>query len=225
MTNISHNLEQIRQQITTHAANCGREASQITLLAVSKTKPASAIEEAFASGQRDFGENYVQELAEKAETLKSLEITWHFIGPIQSNKTRQIAEHAHWVHSIDRAKIARRLSEQRPESMPPLKVCIQVNIDNSPTKSGVAESELGELIAEISALPHLSLQGLMAIPAPENAKDAFERLNDLAKSHKLNTLSMGMSGDWQEAIAAGSTMIRIGTAIFGERDYKVGAKA
>lgn len=225
MTNISHNLEQIRQQIATHAVSCEREASQITLLAVSKTKPVSAIEEAFAAGQRDFGENYAQELAEKAESLKSYEVTWHFIGPIQSNKTRQIAEYADWVHSVDRTKIAKRLSEQRPEGLAPLKVCIQVNIDNSSTKSGITESELGELINDIKALPRLSLQGLMAIPEPETSKEAFIKLSELAKSYKLTTLSMGMSGDWQEAVAAGSTMIRIGTAIFGERDYKVSAKA
>lgn len=225
MTNISHNLEQIRQQITSYAASCQRQASEITLLAVSKTKPASAIKEAYDAGQRNFGENYAQELAEKALELKDHCITWHFIGPVQSNKTRQIAEHAHWVHSVDRFKVAKRLNEQRPLALPPLKVCIQVNIDNSQTKSGIAESELEVLIAEINALPHLSLQGLMAIPEPENATHAFKKLSALAKRHNLGTLSMGMSGDWQEAVAAGSTMIRIGTAIFGERDYTVSTKS
>lgn len=221
MTNISHNLEQIRRQIATHANTCQRETSQITLLAVSKTKPASAIEEAYEAGQRDFGENYAQELAEKALALKDLMITWHFIGPIQSNKTRQIAEHAHWVHSVDRLKIAQRLNDQRPEGLEPLKVCIQVNIDNADTKSGISASELPELINNIQGLHNLSLQGLMAIPEPENTKDAFTELQALAQKHNLATLSMGMSSDWQEAIRAGSTMIRIGTAIFGKRDYKV----
>lgn len=219
MTNISHNLEQMQQQLAEHAARCGREACDITLLAVSKTKPVAAIEEAYHAGQHHFGENYAQEMAQKAEQLAQLDITWHFLGPIQSNKTRQIAEYAAWVHSIDRLKIAQRLNDQRPSHLPPLKVCIQVNIDNAPTKAGVQVCELDELLTAIRALPKLELMGLMAIPEPEHAPKAFTDLATLANDHQLPTLSMGMSGDWPQAVAAGSTIIRIGTAIFGERDY------
>jgi len=201
------------------------------LLAVSKTKPASAIEEAIAAGQRAFGENYVQEGIEKVRYFQKAgqnDLQWHFIGPLQSNKSRLVAEHFDWCHTVDRLRIASRLSEQRPAHLPPLNVLIQVNISDESSKSGIAPEDIDALAAEVAALPGLSLRGLMAIPAPESEyvrqfavaqqmAVAFARLKTRYPS--VDTLSLGMSDDMDAAIAAGSTMVRIGTAIFGARNY------
>lgn len=231
MNDIAHNLAQVRDKISAAASRCGRLSEEVTLLAVSKTKPASAVEEAMAAGQRAFGENYVQEGVEKIHFFQDKGITdlqWHFIGPLQSNKSRLVAEHFDWCHTVDRLKIATRLSEQRPAHLPPLNVLIQVNISDEQSKSGIEPEAVDALAAEVSALPNLCLRGLMAIPAPETEYDkqfavaqqmavAFARL----KTHypTVDTLSLGMSDDMEAAIAAGSTMVRIGTAIFGARDY------
>ncbi|WP_189623853.1 YggS family pyridoxal phosphate-dependent enzyme [Pseudocitrobacter faecalis] len=231
MNDIAHNLAQVRDKISAAASRCGRPSEEVTLLAVSKTKPASAVEEAMAAGQRAFGENYVQEGVEKIRFFQDKGITdlqWHFIGPLQSNKSRLVAEHFDWCHTVDRLKIATRLSEQRPAHLPPLNVLIQVNISDEQSKSGIEPEAVDALAAEVSALPNLCLRGLMAIPAPETEYDkqfavaqqmavAFARL----KTHypTVDTLSLGMSDDMEAAIAAGSTMVRIGTAIFGARDY------
>ncbi|MGX9743439.1 YggS family pyridoxal phosphate-dependent enzyme [Pseudocitrobacter corydidari] len=231
MNDIAHNLAQVRDKISAAASRCGRLSEEVTLLAVSKTKPASAVEEAMAAGQRAFGENYVQEGVEKIRFFQDKGITdlqWHFIGPLQSNKSRLVAEHFDWCHTVDRLKIATRLSEQRPAHLPPLNVLIQVNISDEQSKSGIEPEAVDALAAEVSALPNLCLRGLMAIPAPETEYDkqfavaqqmavAFARL----KTHypTVDTLSLGMSDDMEAAIAAGSTMVRIGTAIFGARDY------
>ncbi|GKP87405.1 YggS family pyridoxal phosphate enzyme [Klebsiella quasipneumoniae] len=201
------------------------------MLAVSKTKPASAIEEAIAAGQRAFGENYVQEGVEKINHFQQAGVSglqWHFIGPLQSNKSRLVAEHFDWCHTVDRLKIATRLNEQRPTHLPPLKVLIQINISDEQSKSGIPLEALDALAAEIAELPHLELRGLMAIPAPESEyvrqfavaqqmAVAFARLK--TRYPTVDTLSLGMSDDMEAAIAAGSTMVRIGTAIFGARDY------
>ena len=231
MNDIAHNLAQVRDKISAAAYRCGRLSEEVTLLAVSKTKPASAVEEAMAAGQRAFGENYVQEGVEKIRFFQDKGITtlqWHFIGPLQSNKSRLVAEHFDWCHTVDRLKIATRLSEQRPAHLPPLNVLIQVNISDEQSKSGIEPEAIDALAAEVSALPNLCLRGLMAIPAPETEYEkqfavaqqmavAFARL----KTHysTVDTLSLGMSDDMEAAIAAGSTMVRIGTAIFGARDY------
>lgn len=222
-------LNSVQQQIDAAAAAAGRPASEITLLAVSKTRPANELRDAYAAGQRHFGENYLQESLEKIEALSELnDITWHFIGPIQSNKTRPIAEHFHWVHSVDRIKIARRLSEQRPDNLAPLNICLQINIDGEESKAGCLPDDAQALADEIATLPNITLRGLMAIPQatsdPEQQANAFRRmqqlLTDLQPSHPdLDTLSMGMSGDMEAAIAQGATIVRIGTAIFGPRDY------
>ena len=196
---------------------------QSRLIAVSKTKPAAAITEAFQAGQRAFGENYVQELVSKATELQQLEgIEWHFIGPIQSNKTKDIALYADWVHSIDRLKIAERLSAQRPLDKAPLQVLLQVNISGEESKSGIEPDELLQLADAVAKLPQLSLKGLMAIPQPGKGAEAFEQMQKLSlqlqQQHPdAKELSMGMSDDWQEALRFGSTMIRLGTAIFGAR--------
>ncbi|MDX1304140.1 YggS family pyridoxal phosphate-dependent enzyme [Photobacterium sp.] len=233
MSSIKQNIEQVITQITSAAEKCGRATDSVQLLAVSKTKPIAAIDEAITAGHRAFGENYVQEGVEKvqhfADSPYADQLVWHFIGPIQSNKTRLIAEHFDWVHSIDRAKIARRLSEQRPTGLPPLNVLLQVNTSNEESKSGVSFAELPALADEIASMPNLVLRGLMSIPQQADSYDsqyaAFKSLADAqqqlrAKHPQLDTLSMGMSGDMEAAIAAGSTMVRIGTAIFGARDYK-----
>ena len=231
MNDIAHNLAQVRDKISGAAARCGRAPEEVTLLAVSKTKPASAIEEAIAAGQRAFGENYVQEGVEKISHFQQAGVSglqWHFIGPLQSNKSRLVAEHFDWCHTVDRLKIATRLNEQRPAHLPPLKVLIQINISDEQSKSGIPLEALDGLAAEIAELPHLELRGLMAIPAPESeyvrqfavARQmavAFARLK--TRYPTVDTLSLGMSDDMEAAIAAGSTMVRIGTAIFGERDY------
>ncbi|MEO0442858.1 MAG: YggS family pyridoxal phosphate-dependent enzyme [Pseudomonadota bacterium] len=222
---ISNNLAQIQQRIQQAAGKVNREAKSIELLAVSKTKAANALREAFAAGQRAFGENYLQEALEKQQALSDLAIEWHFIGPIQSNKTRDIARQFDWVHSVDRLKIARRLSEQRPNTLGPLNICLQINLDQEDSKSGLLLSELNALVDAIAGLPNLSLRGLMAIPAPrENYEQQLASLKRLAVAAgtfpEMDTLSMGMSDDLEAAIAAGSTIVRVGTAIFGQRDVQ-----
>ena len=204
------------------------DPGSVKLIAVSKTRPAGDIQTLAEIGQKDFGENYVQEAIEKITALADEDITWHFIGPIQKNKTKLIAQHFDWVHSIEREIIATRLNEQRPDNMPPLNVCIQMNIDREETKSGISPNDLPALAEQISQLPHLSLRGLMAIPsARENYSEqceTFTKLRDLLaqlqqRGYDVDTLSMGMTNDYEAAIASGSTMVRIGTAIFGPRQY------
>ena len=229
---ISENLQLVQHRIATSSQAGGRDPSSIALLAVSKTFDAQAVLTAAQAGQRAFGENYVQEAIDKISATRELnpdlQLEWHFIGPIQSNKTRQIAEHFDWVHSVDRLKIAQRLSEQRPADMPPLQICLQVNVSGEATKSGLEPDALLELAREVNALPNLRLRGLMAIPEPtedvEQQRAAFAKLrlmqNDLqAVGIQTDTLSMGMSADMDAAIAEGATIVRIGTAIFGGRDY------
>ncbi|TYL48928.1 YggS family pyridoxal phosphate-dependent enzyme [Marinomonas sp. IMCC 4694] len=226
---IKENLALVLRQIGQLEQEHHREAGCVRLLAVSKTKPLSALVAAYQAGHRAFGENYVQEAVEKSQALSHLaDIEWHFIGPIQSNKSRLIAESMDWVHSIDREKIARRLSEQRPKGLAPINVCIQVNISGEATKAGVALSELASMVALIDALPNLQLRGLMAIPAPQDSFDAqcvvyqplMHAFVELSQSDSMiDTLSIGMSGDLPAAIASGSTMVRVGTALFGARDY------
>lgn len=225
MSTIADNLSTLAGRIHSAAAASGRDPASIHLLAVSKTKPAAAVREAFAAGVRDVGENYLQEALGKQAQLSDLPLTWHFIGPIQSNKTRAIAEHFDWVHSVDRLKIAQRLSEQRPDHLPPLNLCLQVNVSGEDSKSGCTPEQLPALAQAISALPKLRLRGLMAIPEPTDdraAQDAaFARVRELQDSLGLglDTLSMGMSHDLESAIAQGATWVRIGTALFGARDY------
>ena len=226
MQNMEKNLERVRATIIEAATASKRDPDSILLLAVSKKKPASDIRRAYALGQRDFGENYLQEAQEKMQQLADLDIHWHFIGAIQSNKTRPIAEAFDWAHCIDRAKIAHRLSDQRPAGLPPLQVCIQVNLDHEDSKAGVELDEVPRLAAEIHRLPGIRLRGLMTIPAPRDSFDeqraTFARLAralEGLRQHGIDcdTLSMGMTQDMQAAIAEGSTLLRIGTAIFGER--------
>ncbi|NWB25750.1 YggS family pyridoxal phosphate-dependent enzyme [Pseudomonas gingeri] len=225
MTTIADNIASVAARISAAAQACGRDAADIRLLAVSKTKPAEAVREAHAAGLRDFGENYLQEALGKQAQLTDLPLCWHFIGPIQSNKTRAIAEHFDWVHSVDRLKIAQRLSEQRSADLPPLNICIQVNVSGEASKSGCTPADLPALVAAIGALPNLVLRGLMAIPEPTEeraAQDAaFATVRTLQDSLHLplDTLSMGMSHDLESAIAQGATWVRIGTALFGARDY------
>jgi len=211
------------------AAEAGRTASDVTLLAVSKTFAPDAIREAYHAGQIHFAESYVQEALNKIVALQDLPIEWHFIGPIQSNKTRAIAEHFAWVHSVDRLKIAERLSGQRPTHLPPLQVCLQVNISEEASKCGMPPGEVAQLAMQVAHLPHLDLRGLMAVPAPNNnvsaQRAAFAQLRELRDQLRqqglpLDTLSMGMSHDFPAAIAEGATMVRIGTAIFGNRIYE-----
>lgn len=224
---ISDNIAKLVERLRLTAQKSQRDEADIRLLAVSKTRPAEAIRLACQSGLSEFGENYLQEALEKIHLLRDLPLTWHFIGPIQSNKTRPIAEHFDWVHSIDRSRIARRLSEQRPAHLSPLQVCIQVNISGEASKSGVDPAELPALARDMLELPGLQLRGLMAIPAAtksfEQQRNAFarvrgalEELRELAPD--LDTLSMGMSGDMEAAIAEGATLVRIGTDIFGPRN-------
>ncbi|MBC3243490.1 YggS family pyridoxal phosphate-dependent enzyme [Pseudomonas lurida] len=225
MSTIADNIGQVSQRIRAAADAVQRDASIIHLLAVSKTKPAQAVREAYAAGMRDFGENYLQEALGKQAELTDLPLSWHFIGPIQSNKTRAIAENFAWVHSVDRLKIAQRLSEQRPADLPPLNICIQVNVSGEASKSGCTPADLPALANAISALPRLKLRGLMAIPEPTEdraAQDAaFATVRELQArlNLPLDTLSMGMSHDLESAIAQGATWVRIGTALFGARDY------
>jgi len=225
MSTIADNIGLVSERIRAAANAVQRDANSIHLLAVSKTKPAQAVREAYAAGMRDFGENYLQEALGKQAELTDLPLSWHFIGPIQSNKARAIAENFAWVHSVDRLKIAQRLSEQRPADLPPLNICIQVNVSGEASKSGCTPADLPALANAISALPRLKLRGLMAIPAPtedRTAQDAaFATVRDLQASLNLplDTLSMGMSHDLESAIAQGATWVRIGTALFGARDY------
>ncbi len=228
MTAILSNLQATRQAIA-HAANAAhRNAAEVRLLAVSKTFPAASVREAYLAGQTAFGENYLQEALDKIHALSDLPLEWHFIGPIQSNKTRAIAENFAWVHSVDRLKIAERLSTQRPPQLPPLNVCLQVNVSGEESKSGIAPEEAGQLAREVARLPHLRLRGLMSIPAPATGETAqrapFARMRELlgqlnSQGMALDTLSMGMSYDYPAAILEGATIVRIGTAIFGNRDY------
>ncbi|MCQ9470665.1 YggS family pyridoxal phosphate-dependent enzyme [Pseudomonas alliivorans] len=225
MSTIAANISTLEQRIRTASLAARRDPASVGLLAVSKTKPSSALREAYAAGLRDFGENYLQEALGKQTELADLPLCWHFIGPIQSNKTRAIAENFAWVHSVDRLKIAQRLSEQRPEGLEPLNICIQVNVSGEASKSGCTPEDLPALAAAISALPRLKLRGLMAIPEPteDQAEQAaaFAAVRTL-QDHldlPLDTLSMGMSHDLEAAIAQGATWVRIGTALFGARDY------
>ncbi|MFZ3024932.1 YggS family pyridoxal phosphate-dependent enzyme [Pseudomonas sp.] len=225
MSTIAENIAKVGERIRAAAHASGRDLDHIGLLAVSKTKPAAAVREAYAAGIRDFGENYLQEALEKQAELSELPLIWHFIGPIQSNKTKPIAEHFAWVHSVDRLKIAQRLSEQRPTGLPPLNICLQVNVSAEASKSGCAPAELAALAQAVSQLPNLRLRGLMAIPEPTDdvaaQRAAFARLRELRNGLPLplDTLSMGMSHDLDAAIAEGATWVRIGTALFGARDY------
>jgi PLP dependent protein len=230
MPSLAHSLAAVNARIAEAARAAQRSPDSIRLLAVSKTFPADDVRAAFTAGQRAFGENYVQEALEKIEALADLraQIEWHFIGPLQSNKTRPVAEHLDWVHSVDRLKIAQRLSEQRPDAMPPLNVCLQVNVSGEASKSGIAPEEAPALAREIAALPKLRLRGLMSIPEPaadlaaqrephRMLRQLYETLR--AQGFELDTLSMGMSGDLEAAVLEGATIVRIGTAIFGQRDY------
>ncbi len=221
---LEQRMKSVHERLRKAEESAGRALGSVRLIAVSKTHPAEAIRAAYALGQRDFGENYLQEALDKQKALSDLDIVWHFIGPIQSNKTRLIAEHFDWVHSVDRLKIAERLSAQRPEDLPPLNVCIQVNVSGETSKSGVGFTELPALAQATRNLPRLRLRGLMAIPEPtddpEEQRAAFRALrvamHDLGIS-ELDTLSMGMSDDLEAAVGEGATMVRIGTAIFGAR--------
>jgi pyridoxal phosphate enzyme (YggS family) len=225
MSTIADNISLVSERIRAAAQASQRDADSVHLLAVSKTKPAQAIREAYAAGMREFGENYLQEALGKQAELTDLPLSWHFIGPIQSNKTRAIAENFAWVQSVDRLKIAQRLSEQRPADLPPLNICIQVNVSGEASKSGCTPADLPALAEAISALPRLKLRGLMAIPEPTDDRAeqdaAFATVRDLQASLNLglDTLSMGMSHDLESAIAQGATWVRIGTALFGARDY------
>jgi pyridoxal phosphate enzyme (YggS family) len=227
MQNIEKNLNRIHSQIRQAAEGCDRDPDSVLLLAVSKRKPAGDIRLAFELGQKHFGENYLQEAQQKMAELEDLDICWHFIGAIQSNKTRNIAEAFDWAHCIDRVKIARRLSEQRPADMPPLNVCIQVNVDHEDSKAGIELGAVPEMAAAIHELPGIRLRGLMTIPAPRESfaeqRLAFAQLakaQDALRQQGIDcdTLSMGMTQDMDAAIAEGATLVRIGTAIFGERN-------
>jgi len=223
MRAIGDNLQAVLQRIAHAARDAGRDPAEVTLLAVSKTHPAALVEQAMAAGQRAFGENYVQEAVEKMDAVKGSPHLpeWHLIGPLQSNKTRVVAERFQWVHTLDREKTARRLSEQRPASAPPLNVLVQVNVSREASKSGISMEETPSLVRQISSLPKLRLRGLMAIPEPGAPRARFHEVRDLFEKLKsefgFDTLSMGMSDDMETAIAEGATMVRIGTAIFGER--------
>ena len=226
MNNTEKNLDSVRNNINQTAIDCERDPAQITLLAVSKTKPVSDIVAAYQCGQRDFGENYLQEAEQKIIALSDKQIIWHYIGPIQSNKTRKISQLFDWVHSVDRLKVARRLNETHPGNKAPLNILLQVNIDNEPSKSGIHVDEILPLAEQIESLHNLKLRGLMAIPAihkdPVQQRKPFTKMYQAftqlqQKYPNCDTLSMGMSGDMQAAIAEGSTLVRIGTAIFGAR--------
>jgi pyridoxal phosphate enzyme (YggS family) len=228
MTAILSNLQATREAVAKAAIEAHRKVGEVHLLAVSKTFPAAAVREAYQGGQRAFGENYVQEAVDKITLLTDLPLEWHFIGPIQSNKTRAISEHFAWVHGVDRLRVAQRLSEQRLANQPPLNICIQVNVSGEDSKSGVALGEVAQLAQEIMKLPCLKLRGLMSIPAPASGETeqrvAFSKMRVLLEQLNeqgmaLDTLSMGMSHDFPAAIKEGATIVRIGTAIFGARDY------
>lgn len=226
MTTLIHRLKTIHTQIRQAEISYQRHTGSVLLLAVSKTKPASLIATTYQAGQRHFGENYLQEALSKQQALGAFDITWHFIGPIQSNKTKAIASHFDWVHSVDNLKIARRLSEQRPSYLAPLNICLQVNISDEASKSGIGLSELAELCEQVTTLPNIKLRGIMAIPAPSDNfeqqcqpyKTLYQAVKNLNKP-ELDTFSFGMSDDLNAAIAEGSTIVRIGTALFGSRHY------
>lgn len=227
MQKIDEKLNNVTARVRTAAEKAGRDPERVALIAVSKTQPAEALEQAYRAGQRRFGENYLQESLDKQTALAHLpDLEWHFIGPIQSNKTRAIAEHFAWVHSVDREKVARRLSDQRPASEPPLQICLQVNLDAEPSKAGVSLEQLPELARAVNELPAVTLRGLMAIPAPRTEfsaqrasfarlREAMEMLN--TRGLTLDTLSMGMSADLEAAVSEGATLVRVGTDIFGPR--------
>ena len=228
MSAIAQNLQTVHARIRSACQAAGRPAEAVQLLAVSKTFGPEAVREAHAAGQTAFGENYIQEAVDKITALRDLPLQWHCIGPIQSNKTRLVAEHFDWVHSVDRLKIAQRLSDQRPGHLPPLQVCLQVNTDGGETKSGARPDEVLDLARAVASLPRLALRGLMTIPDPvegfeaqlalhRRATDLFERLRRELALPQFDTLSMGMTADLEAAIAAGSTLVRVGTAIFGRR--------
>ena len=224
MNTLKQNFNHILTQINQAEITCQRETGFVQLLAVSKNKPASDIAQAYQFGQRHFGENYLQEALSKQQQLAAFNISWHFIGPIQSNKTRPIATHFDWVHSVDRLKIAQRLSEQRPAHLPPLNICLQVNISDEDTKSGVMLTQLPELIAQVMQLPNLRLRGVMAIPAPQTdyelQRQPYRKIHQTVMAlnlPELDTFSFGMTGDLEAAIAEGATIVRIGTALFGSR--------
>ena len=210
---IKENLKNVQSRI-----NAVDPKNQVTLIAVSKTKPASDLQQAIDAGQRHFGENYLQEALEKIEALKNQDLIWHFIGPIQSNKTKQIAQNFSWVHSVDRLKIAKRLNDQRPENLEKLNVLLQINIDNESTKSGILIDEIDEIIPHFENFPNISLRGFMCIPSPDNAEQSFKKMAKILQNHpNLEVLSMGMSADLELAIENGATFVRIGSDIFGER--------
>ena len=239
MTTIECNLQGLKARISSACSRAGRREDEVVLLAVSKTFGPDAVRQALAAGQRCFGENYVQEGVEKILALRdasvaSMPMEWHCIGPLQSNKTRLVAAHFDWVQSVDRLKIAERLSEQRPDHLPPLQVCLQVNVDGGLTKAGVTPDALRGLAEAVAGLPRLQLRGLMCIPEPaehfdaqravfEQARALFDQLN--TAGFALDTLSMGMSDDLEAAVAAGSTMVRVGRAVFGGRPAKVTSPA
>jgi pyridoxal phosphate enzyme (YggS family) len=233
MSTIAQNLQAVDASIVAAAAAAGRPRAQVQLLAVSKTFPPEAVLDAVAAGQRAFGENYLQEALDKiaavAQALPGTPLAWHFIGPIQSNKTKPIAGAFSWVHTVERLKIAQRLSEQRPPELGPLNICLQVNISGEASKSGVSPAELSELARQVALLPNLRLRGLMAIPEPETQPEkqriAFRQLRELADALRaqgleLDTLSMGMSSDLAAAVLEGATIVRVGSAIFGSRKYE-----
>lgn len=226
MNSLQASRNKVLQQIEDACKQVQREPETVQLLAVSKTHPSESLREMYQTGQRAFGENYLQEALEKIENLNDLDIEWHFIGHVQRNKTKHLAASFAWVHGVDRLIIAERLSSQREASQVPLNICLQVNIDAQDSKDGCQPNEVAELVQRISQLPQLKLRGLMVIPAPNNtqafsdAKQLFEQVkSEHAHPEDWDTLSMGMSGDMTEAIAAGSTMVRVGTALFGARDY------
>jgi len=227
---IKAQLEKVRNRIREAERQAGRPTHSVGLVAVSKTRPIEEIQAAYTEGQRDFGENYLQDALEKIAALQHPDIVWHFIGPIQSNKTRAIAEHFHWVHSIDRLKLAQRLNDQRPAHLAPLNVCLQINISGEASKSGIALDEVGELAAAVAQMPALKLRGLMALPAPSDdverqrrpfhaLREAMDHLIDTGLA--LDTLSMGMTNDLEAAVLEGATLVRIGTAIYGPREKKI----
>lgn len=232
MSSISDNLQAVHERIATAARAVSRRPQDIVLLAVSKTFGADAVLEAAQAGQREFGENYLQEALDKMDAVRELRpdlaLAWHFIGPIQSNKTRPIAERFDWAHSVEREKIAQRLSDQRPDHLPPLNICLQINISGEASKSGARPEDVAELAQAIARMPRLKLRGLMAIPEPEpdlerqrvplrRLRQLYDQLNEQGLA--LDTLSMGMSSDLDAAVAEGATIVRIGTAIFGQRHY------
>ena len=226
MNQSQQSRQSVLDQIQLACERVQRDPASVQLLAVSKTHPSQSLREMYQAGQRSFGENYLQEALTKIDELQDLEIEWHFIGHVQRNKTKHLAEKFDWVHGVDRLIIAERLSSQRMDSRKPLNICIQVNIDGQDSKDGCQPDEVAELVKQISQLPNIRLRGLMVIPAPENsvafsdAKTLFEQVKSLhARPQDWDTLSMGMSGDLDVAIAAGSTMVRVGTALFGARDY------